>query len=597
MRILWLALACACGLSAQSLTFSIHDNTGQTPDTPLPASYQFATTRVGDATTVMIAITNTSTTTSIVINNLIVGDSSGSATATPNFYITNNLSPNTTIAPGASRYINLNFTPIAVGQLSGYFQVEVNGQLQAVSTLKGTGLSPQFMLTYGAGTQLLPSQPSRLDFGAVSTSATASINFTLTNETTATLTTPSISIIPPGVFTPSAFAITASNVPATLAAGASGTFTVTFAPSQTSLTTATLQIGSNAYPIEGTGIVVGDIDALQISYVDSTGVRTNPQAATPIQFPQITPGGAASTLNFTVTNPSTSFNAITVSNVTATGAGFALTGLPAMPASIQPGGSITFSLSFNATSSGTYAGTLAIGTRSFSLSGLAVVSPVPAMSLRFSNSTLTSAQQATVTVEAATAAPSEQLGTLTMQFTPSVSGVNDDPAVVFLKTGGRTLSVAFAKGATTATYQGVSALTFQTGTTAGTLTFTLSFTNTPPVTQSFTITSAEIHISSATAQRQSPNLVVTVNGYDNTYSAGKMSFTFYDLKGKVINSTPLAVDSTTTFHDYFFTNNEAGGAFAMQATFPVTGDVSEIGSVAVTLENATGPTNTTLQFQ
>jgi hypothetical protein len=173
--------------------------------------------------------------------------------------------------------------------------------------------------------------------------------------------------------------------------------------------------------------------------------------------------------------------------------------------------------------------------------------------------------------------------------------VAGDPAVMFLANSGQTLSVDLAIGAQTATYKGQSAIAFQTGTTAGTLTFTVEFVNTAPYSQSFTIAPATIHITSATAVRQNPNLVVTINGYDNTYSAGQLSFTFYDLTGKVI--APVTVNAATSFQQYFFTNNQAGGAFALQASFPVQGDVTQVGSVAIALTNSAGQTNTTQTFQ
>lgn len=58
----------------------------------------------------------------------------------------------------------------------------------------------------------------------------------------------------------------------------------------------------------------------------------------------------------------------------------------------------------------------------------------------------------------------------------------------------------------------------------------------------------------------------------------------------------IAIDSRSEFHQYFFTNNQAGGAFAMKATFPVTGDVTKIGSVGVTMNNSAGQTSKTLSF-
>jgi hypothetical protein len=156
--------------------------------------------------------------------------------------------------------------------------------------------------------------------------------------------------------------------------------------------------------------------------------------------------------------------------------------------------------------------------------------------------------------------------------------------------------VNLAAGAQTATYKGQSAIAFQTGTTAGKLTFTLELVNTPLISSpEFEITPATIQVTSVKAVRQNPNLVVTINGYDNTYSAGQLSFTFYDVSGKVI--APVTVNAATSFQQYFFTNNSAGGAFALQASFPVQGDVTQVGSVAIGLTNSAGQTNTTQTFQ
>ncbi len=129
-------------------------------------------------------------------------------------------------------------------------------------------------------------------------------------------------------------------------------------------------------------------------------------------------------------------------------------------------------------------------------------------------------------------------------------------------------------------------MTFQTGTTAGTITLTLTFPNGAPVTKSFTISPQQVQITAATALRQSPNLVVTLTGFDNTYSTGKLSFTFFDTSGKQITPNAINVDASGAFSTYFFTNNQAGGAFSVQATFPVTGDVTQIGSVNVGMSNS-----------
>ncbi|HEX4170400.1 MAG TPA: choice-of-anchor D domain-containing protein [Bryobacteraceae bacterium] len=621
MRTLLLLALCCYGLSAQTLTFAITDNTGATPDVPLPSAYQFPTTQQGSASSILIKITNSSQSTVEVVLPY-VGNSAGSPQVDPNFSVSDE-SEDHILAPGAFEVFTLNFTPSGTGQLFGYLQVDYLTQVSGctlnstssatqcpvtiapVSTLEGTATPASLLLTYnnaGVNTALLPNAgTARLDFRSVSKGATSALTFTLANQTASPLTTPAISIQGSADASTStvAFALNTANLPALLPANGSGTFIVTFAPGQTGLTTATLLVGTNSYDIQGTGTAASASDSLAISYVTATKVQVLPQAAQPIDFGQIVPGtGGSATLTFTVANtdPNT-FGPVTLSTLAVTGAAYSLGGAPSLPATIQPNASITFTVTFNASASGTYTGTLTVGDIVFSLTGLSVVSSVPAITMQVSEQPLTSAQQVNLTIQASSAATQQAIGTLTMKFTPSVTGVTDDPAIVFLATNGRQLQVNLAADATAATYNSQSTIGFQTGTTAGTITFTLTFANAAPITQSYTITPALIHLTSSTATRESPNLAIILDGYDNTYTAGKLSFVFYDTSGNQINSTAMAVDATSNFHQYFYTNNAAGGSFSMQASFPVTGDVTKVGSVAVTLTNSVGQTSTKLTFQ
>src|SRR5581483_6743398 len=155
--------------------------------------------------------------------------------------------------------------------------------------------------------------------------------------------------------------------------------------------------------------------------------------------------------------------------------------------------------------------------RSFSMVAQSITSSQPTPSLTIDQQPLMSQQQAHVTVQLASAASTGEIGTLTMKFTPSVTNITDDPAVEFVATSSRQLQVTVANAAQVATYNGQAAITFQTGTTAGTITFTVQFPNQAAVTQSYTIAPSQIQISSTTAVTQSPNLVVTLTGYDNSY--------------------------------------------------------------------------------
>jgi hypothetical protein len=627
-RFICIAAFCALLFPASSFaqtpafpfTFYIHDTTGQNPDTPLPSIYQFGATAVGGYTNIVLKAVNTSTST-VYLGTVYAALTNGGAQLNTNFSITG-LYQDVSLPPGGSVVFTVNFDPAATGLTTAYlqtsYQVQQNscnftsttpatqcpGGTALVSTMNATGTQPQLVLSYpdpsGSGTVTLqPSSATPIEFGNVSLSSSASITFTLSNKSAITLSTPAISVPAPTTFASNPYSLDISKVPSSLAAGASATFVVTFSPGQTGVVSTTLLLGSDSYKLHGDGIVVANIDALQVSYVDSTGVVGLPQAATPISFGQLVAGvSTPASLTFTVTNPTTSYNAVTVPSLTVTGSNFtlsALTGVSSFPASVAPGSSFSFVITFSPSASGTSTGTLAIGARAFSLTGLTVTSPLPGISFQVTPSLLSSQLQGTIAVQLATASTVSVVGTLSMSFTPSVASITSDPAIMFLANSGQQISVSVAAGQLLATYNGQSALSFQTGTTAGTLTFSVTFPNTPVYTKSFTIPPAVPQLTSVTAVRSSPNLVVTVNGYDNTYTAGNLGFTFYDTQGNTI--TPIQLNATSQFQQLFYTNNTAGGAFSFQATFPVTGNVTRVGSVLVSVTNSAGQATSTVNFQ
>lgn len=608
MRCLFLALLFSAALAAQGLDFYIDNSSGASPVnqlTSLSPAYTFSNTPAGSATSIVVRVVNGGST-AADIDYIYVGASAGSSVATSSFTVTGQLA-NITVAPGAAKFFTLNFTPASTGAATGYLQATVNGSVVAIATLSGTGIAPQISLSCSSsltsqcnGNLLQPSNTTPLSFGTVLTTASSSIPFTLTNNSSTDINPQAlISIETPTNNPSSAFSL--STLPSTLAANSSLSFTVTFAPGTASTFQTNLLLGSNSYLIVGYGnsSVLGDISSLVIQYTDSTGVRLTAQPSTAISFGKIVVGStsSSSTLAFVVSNPQTTISSVSVPSVTVTGAGFSLAGLPAMPAAIAPNGMIMFQVIFSPSGTGTFSGALSIGSRQFSLTAQGVSSPVPDPSFAIDVQPLASQKQAHLTINLASASSIATIGVLTMQFTPSVSSVTDDPAIQFVATGSRQLQVNVDSGSQTATYSGQSALTFQTGTTAGTITFTLTFPNKAPYSQSFIIAPATVLITTGTALRQAPNLVMTLTGYDNTYSVGQLAFKFFDTNGQSLTPSAIGVDASSMFHQYFFNSNQAGGAFTLQASFPVKGDVTKIGSVAVTLTNSAGTATSTGTFQ
>lgn len=612
MRILLLCSLFCASLSAQTVSFLIDTSNGVLPSSQLPAlpsNYTFPATPIGGATSIVIRVVNSSSAT-VTLGGISIDTAPPNAVQNSNF--TNNWPPSVTLAPQAWKLFTLSFTPLTAAPAAGYLQILENTTAVPISTLTGTATAPQLTLTCSNiavqcnGSVLAPNSTTPIDFGLVSTTATATINFTLTNNSTQPLNAQALVSLATEQYNTTPFALNTSALPTSLAQNVSANFTVTFATGVAgTLFQATLTVGTNSYLLTGTGSssVTGDISSLTISYTDQTGVRLTAQPATSIAF--TTP-----VLNFTVTNPQTIINAVTVPSLTVTGAGFALSGAPAIPASISPGQSITFQITFSAPGAGNYTGTLSVGTRTFNLTASAPAtlgssgSALPGVNLfcgtaPCSTQTFASQQQLTLSLQLTAAAPYQSIVTFGATFAPSVTGITHDASVGFIApVSTPQFQVTFAAGSQQGTYSGQSQFTFQTGTTAGVITFTLTYPVTgQSLTWTITIPRSSIQIASTLAQREGSNLVVTLTGYDNTYSAGNATFNFYDTSGRLIPPSPMTVTSAPVFQQYFFGPEDAGGAFSFQVTFPVNGDATQVGSVTVGLANSVAATSVNASFQ
>jgi hypothetical protein len=99
-----------------------------------------------------------------------------------------------------------------------------------------------------------------------------------------------------------------------------------------------------------------------------------------------------------------------------------------------------------------------------------------------------------------------------------------------------------------------------------------------------------VQVDNAAATAIAGALNVQVWGFDNTYSAGAMSFTFYDNSGNLIGAGLVMSNFGSAFLNYFATSLD-GSAFQMLVSFPITGNAAEVGSVNVQLTNSAGTSN------
>ena len=266
---------------------------------------------------------------------------------------------------------------------------------------------------------------------------------------------------------------------------------------------------------------------------------------------------------------------------------FSTANAPAFPLTLNPTEVSVFNLQFSPSASVPYSAAITLDSQTVPLTGTGFDPPFSKLSI-IVDASLVSSIQPSLSITLDQPAPTAATGTLTLGFQPSVGG-GDDTAIRFMAAGGRVLSFSFNAGDTTATIGTSRTASFQTGTTAGTLTFAAVFQN--ATTQAVSkVQPQAVQIESTISNR--PNNVelrIQLTGYDNSKSASQLAFTFYDSAGATIQPGRIAFNATTDFTQFFATSS-TGGLFSLLADFPVKGAANSVSSVDVELTNSAGVT-------
>lgn len=294
-------------------------NSGQL--TSAPSSLGFGSVTTGSSGSLTETLTNSGGT-SVAIS---------AATTTGSGFSVSGLTLPTKLTAGQSVSFSVMFSPTAGGSATGNLAITSNAANSALNLpLSGTGITPG----------QLTSVPTSLSLGSVTTGASGSTTETLTNSGGTTVT------ISAATTTGSGFSLSGLTLPTTLTAGQSVSFSVMFSPSTIGSVTGNLAIASNAgnsalnVPLSGTGITPGQLTS----------------AATSLGFGSVTTGSSGS-LTETLINSGGTSVAISAANVT--GSGFSISGLT-LPTTLTAGQSVSFSMKFSPTASGSIAGNLAI---------------------------------------------------------------------------------------------------------------------------------------------------------------------------------------------------------------------------------------------
>jgi hypothetical protein len=302
----------------------------------------------------------------------------------------------------------------------------------------------------------------------------------------------------------------------------------------------------------------------------------SPLGAAGLDFGSVDVGGAV-TRRITAANLTPAILAAPA--VSATGDAFTVAGASA-GTPVLPGQSTEFDVVFRPPGAGTWTGALTIDDRSYALTGVAVGLPLPKPVLNLD------VAQLTVAVGLDAPAKTAGAGTLTLDFTPLTPGATD-PAIQ-LGIVGRLLPFTISPGDTHVRFGDLDAVSFQTGSTAGTIGIAVELGGATD-RKEMVIPAAPVAILTAQAARTAAGIELRIGGVDNTRTAGAVTFTFFDASGAALPA--ISVDYTRDFAGYFAASDQ-GGAFLLRSVFPVTGDASTIREFAVQMTNAAGSSTT-----
>ena len=376
-------------------------------------------------------------------------------------------------------------------------------------------------------------------------------------------------------------------------AGGLQTVTLHFAPTQTGYFSGALEIDALAI------FVFARSDPAASLFVQTSSGLVQAHSGTPL----IVTLGSSTGEQLPCVLENDSAGPVMVNSLSAS-AGWSLSGAPVLPLTLQAGQQAGFTLVGTLTASAVAAQTAVAGVVTIDQWTYAIDAhpPQPNVLLQLSGTQLHSGQQATLAVNFDSVPAIAETGTVTLTLDTSGPIPLTDPGILFPSTGTTSATFTSVAGQTGASFAGASNggqsnITFQTGTTAGTLHVHAVWGYSDQQVD-VALQPSPIVYGTIEAKRETNALDVTVAGYDNTRTAGRLSFSFFDSQGAFIGQ-PVTADFTQLFYQYFYQSEfNAGGMFQMVAHFPVTGGTGQIHAVQVDLINVSGDAQSgVIQFQ
>ncbi len=296
-------------------------------------SLSFGNVSSGTSSTQHVILTNTGTA-AVQISSI---------TTTGAGFSTNGISFPWTLNPSATVTLNVVFAPTAAGSVTGSTTVNSSASGSPLTiTLSGTGVQGSLGIA-----------PSSFAYGSVVDGQTKSQTFTIKNTGNASVTISQLTVTGAG------YSVSGLNTPATLAAGASATFSAVFAPTTAGSLTGTITVTSNApgspakISLSGTGVA------------SSVTLSANP---TSLSFGSVN-AGSSSTKSVTLTNSGNSN--VTISQITVSAKDLTESGVT-LPVTLTPGQTQTMNVKFSPTAVETVSGNITVTTTQGSNSVISV---------------------------------------------------------------------------------------------------------------------------------------------------------------------------------------------------------------------------------
>jgi hypothetical protein len=324
----------AAGAAQGSISFT--DNAPNSPQTLMlsgmgvagtaaldasPSSISFGNVTVGSTGSSPVTLTNSGSST-ITISQINI---SGAGVS-----IAGLATPSTLIA-GQSTTFTARFSPASAAALVGSISVVSNASNSPLAiAVTGAGVAPQRQLTV---------DPISINFGSAAVGSSTSKTISLINPGNAPVTVTQFTASGSG------FGVSGASLPLTINAGSSSSVSATFAPTSAGSTSGAISIISDA---PGSPAVIS---------LSGTGVQGQLSASPSVlTFGSVATGGSTSQ-NVTLTNGGSA--SVTISQATASGAGFSISGLTT-PITLAAGQGTSFNAQFAPTSAGNANGTITI---------------------------------------------------------------------------------------------------------------------------------------------------------------------------------------------------------------------------------------------